>query len=39
MVKLSCGGNVTTETLFRICLALNCSIEEIMEIQTEETSK
>lgn len=39
MAKLSRGGNVTTETLLRICLALNCSIEEIMEIQIEETGE
>ena len=30
--KLSRGGNVTTDILVRICVSLNCPIEEIMEI-------
>jgi DNA-binding Xre family transcriptional regulator len=30
--KLNRGDNVNTDTLVKICSALNCSIEEIMEI-------
>ena len=31
--KLVRGENVTTETLAKICYALNCSVDDIMEIQ------
>ena len=30
--KLNRGGNVNTDTLVKICSALNCSIEDIMEV-------
>ena len=30
--KLNRGDNVTTDTLVKICSALNCSIEAIMEV-------
>ena len=30
--KLNRGDNVNTDTLVKICSALNCSIEEIMEV-------
>ena len=30
--KMNRGDNITTDVLVRICKALNCSIEEIMEI-------
>lgn len=30
--KLNRGDNVNTDTLVKICSALNCSIEDIMEI-------
>jgi len=33
--KLTRGENVTTDVLVRICGALNCSIEDIMEIIPE----
>lgn len=31
MAKLSNGGNVTTEVLLKICTALNCKLEDIIE--------
>ena len=34
--KLSHGENVTTEVLEKICKALNCSVEEIMEFTNDE---
>ena len=30
--KMNRGDNITTDVLVRICSALNCSIEDIMEI-------
>lgn len=30
--KLNRGENVNTDTLVKICSALNCSIEDIMEV-------
>ena len=30
--KMGKGGHVTTEVLLKICTALECSIEDIMEI-------
>ena len=33
--KMNRGDNITTDVLCRICKALNCSIEEIMEIVPE----
>lgn len=30
--KLNRGDNVTTDILIRICVALNCTFDEIMEI-------
>nr|WP_283593061.1 helix-turn-helix transcriptional regulator [Limosilactobacillus galli] len=32
IAKLGRNGNVTTEVLLKICIALNCDINEIMEI-------
>lgn len=32
MTKLSKGQNLTTDILARICLALNCEIENICEV-------
>ena len=34
--RLTKNENVNTETLFKICNALNCSIEDIMEITRNE---
>lgn len=33
IAKLAKGGNVTTEVLLKICKALNCNINDIMEIK------
>ncbi|NLZ46738.1 MAG: helix-turn-helix transcriptional regulator [Clostridiales bacterium] len=35
LAKLSKGENVNTEILERICIALNCEIEDIVEIKKE----
>ena len=32
ITKMGKGGHVTTEVLVKICTALNCQIEDIMEI-------
>lgn len=33
LAKLGKGGNVTTDVLLKICAALDCGIEDIMEIE------
>lgn len=40
VTKMGKGGHVTTETLSKICLALDCRLEDIMELQpsSEEVS-
>ena len=35
ITKMGKNGHVTTEVLLRICTALNCKIEDIMEIIPE----
>ena len=35
LTKMKNNGHVTTDVLVRICAALNCSIEDIMEIVPE----
>ena len=37
--KLNRGENVNTDTLVKICSALNCSIENIMEVIPESGKK
>ena len=32
ITKMGRGGHVTTEVLLKICTALNCGIEDIMEV-------
>ena len=32
VTKMGKGGHVTTEVLMKICTALNCTIDDIMEI-------
>lgn len=39
MHKLVHGDNVTTETLAKICKALNCTVDDIMEITFDEGVK
>ena len=34
--KLNRGDNVTTDVLVRICQALDCHIEDIMEVLPED---
>ena len=37
--KLNRGDNVNTDTLVKICSALNCAIEDIMEIIPDSGEK
>ena len=32
VTKMGKGGHVTTEVLLKICTALNCGVDDIMEI-------
>jgi len=36
ITKMSKGENVTVETLGKICAALNCGVDDIMEFVPEE---
>ncbi len=36
VTKMGKGGHVTTEVLAKICTALNCTMDDIMEIVQEE---
>lgn len=38
VTKLGKNGHVTTEILLKICTALDCQIEDIMEIVPEEAN-
>lgn len=33
MAKMAKGGDVSTQVLRKICIALDCNIEDIMEIE------
>ena len=35
ITKMGKGGHVTTEVLVKICTALNCGIDDVMEIVPE----
>ena len=35
ITKMGKNGHVTTEVLLKICTALNCNIEDIMEVVSE----
>lgn len=37
ITKMSKGENVTFETLGKICAALNCGVDDIMEFIPDET--
>ena len=37
ITKMGKGGHVTTEVLLKICTALNCKIEDIMEMTPDLT--
>lgn len=39
IAKLGKGGNITTDVLLKICEALNCHIEDILETVDEATRK
>ena len=39
MNKLVHGDNVTTDTLAKICKALSCTVDDIMEISFDEEVK
>ena len=32
VTKMGKGGHVTTEVLLKICIAMNCKVEDIMEV-------
>ena len=36
VTKMGNGGHVTTEVLMKICTALNCTMDDIMEIVPEK---
>ena len=36
VTKMGKGGHVTTEVLMKICTALDCTMDDIMEIVLEE---
>lgn len=36
LTKMGKGGHVTTEVLAKICIALNCTVDDIMEILPED---
>lgn len=36
IAKLGRNGNITTEVLLKICIALDCDISDIMEIERNE---
>jgi DNA-binding Xre family transcriptional regulator len=39
VTKMGKNGHVTTEVLVKICTALNCSINDIMEVVNTEISE
>ena len=36
VTKMGKGGHVTTEVLVKICAALNCTVDDIMEIVSDQ---
>jgi len=38
LAKLGKGENVTTDVILKICIALDCRVEDIMEIVKDETA-
>ncbi len=36
LAKLGKGENVTTDVILKICVALDCRVEDIMEIEKDE---
>ena len=39
VTKMGKGGHVTTETLEKICLALDCSVNDIVELVPDQTAQ
>ena len=39
VTKMGKGGHVTTEVLVKICKALDCGIDDIMEVVNSEVDK
>lgn len=39
VTKMGKGGHVTTETLEKICLALDCSVSDIVELVPDQTAQ
>ena len=39
VTKMGKGGHVTTETLEKICLALECSVTDIVELVPDRTAQ
>lgn len=39
VTKMGKGGHVTTETLEKICLALDCSVTDIMELVPDQAEQ
>lgn len=38
LAKLGKGENVTTDVILKICGALSCNVEDIMEVVVQETT-
>ena len=39
ITKMGKGGHVTTEVLVKICTALDCTVDDIMEIVSEKDNR
>ena len=39
VTKMGKGGHVTTEVLTKICAAMDCGVDDIMEIVLDESEK
>ena len=39
VTKMGKGGHVTTETLEKICMALDCSVTDIVELVPDQTAQ
>ena len=39
VTKMGKGGHVTTETMEKICLALDCSVNDIVELVPDRTAQ
>ena len=39
MAKLGKNENITTDVLVRVCIALNCKLEDIMDLESESCNR